>query len=162
MPDSVATRNTVAIKPEMEKLGKLAWLLDSSIRIPGTSWRIGLDGLIGLVPGIGDVTAGALSSYILFKAIRMGVGTAVIARMVLNIMLESIVGVIPVLGDIFDFAFRANQRNVRLMQDYLDDPREVRQRSTLTVALVVIAVLAVLILTVWLVFALLGWIIRAV
>jgi hypothetical protein len=142
-------------KQNLEKLDKLAWWLDSSIRIPGTGWRIGLDGIIGLVPGIGDLTAGALSGYILLQALRMGVAPMVIARMVINILLESVVGIVPVIGDIFDFAFKANQRNVRLMQAYLDSPNPVQQRSTITVILVLVAVIAVLVLTVWLVFSLL-------
>lgn len=142
-------------KQNLEKLDKLAWWLDSSIRIPGTGWRIGLDGIIGLVPGIGDLTAGALSGYILLQALRMGVAPMVIGRMVINILLESVVGIVPVIGDIFDFAFKANQRNVRLMQAYLDSPNPVQQRSAITVILVLVAVIAVLVLTVWLVFSLL-------
>lgn len=147
------TRNKVV------KLDKLAWVLDSSIRVPGTSWRIGLDGLIGLVPGIGDLTTGALSGYIVVQAVQLGVAPIVVMRMLLNVLLETVIGVIPVVGDLFDFAFRANLRNVRLMQSYLERPGQVRKRSTLTVMLVILAVIALLVFTVWLVISLLGWLI---
>ncbi len=146
----------------LKKLDHLAWLLDSSIKIPGTNWRIGLDGLIGLIPGIGDLTAGAISSYILLQAVRMGVPALVIARMVLNIALESVLGVIPVIGDIFDFIFKANQRNVQLMHDYLDNPRMVKRRSTLSVIVVVLIVMVALVLIVWAVMAVLSALLAAI
>ncbi len=150
----------LATSNKVKKLDKLAWVLDSSIRVPGTSWRIGLDGLIGLVPGIGDLTAGALSSYILLQAVRLGVAPTVVMRMVLNILLETVIGVIPVVGDLFDFAFRANLRNVRLMQAYLERPEPVTRRSTLTVFLVILGIIALLIFAVWLVIRLLALLIQ--
>ena len=140
----------------MKKLDRLAWWLDSSIPVPGTSWRIGVDGLIGLIPGVGDLTAGALSSYILLEAVKMGVPALVIVRMSLNIILESVVGTIPILGDVFDFAFKANQRNVRLMRNYMTNPVQVKKRSTLTVIVVVTLLIAALVLTVWVVLVLLS------
>lgn len=150
----------LATSNKVKKLDKLAWVLDSSIRVPGTSWRIGLDGLIGLVPGIGDLTAGALSSYILLQAVRLGVAPTVVMRMVLNILLETVIGVIPVVGDLFDFAFRANLRNVRLMQAYLERPEPVTRRSALTVFLVIFGIIALLIFAVWLVIRLLALLIQ--
>ena len=152
----------LATSNKVKKLDKLAWVLDSAIRVPGTSWRIGLDGLIGLVPGIGDLTAGALSSYILLQAVRLGVAPTVVIRMVLNVLLETVVGVIPVVGDLFDFAFRANLRNVKLMQSYLERPEPVTRRSTLTVFLVILGIITVLVLTVWLVISLLSWLIQLI
>ncbi|EIJ36440.1 DUF4112 domain-containing protein [Thiothrix nivea] len=149
-------------QPNMKKLDHLAWLLDSSICVPGTNWRIGLDGLIGLIPGIGDLTAGALSSYILLQAVRMGVPPLVIARMVLNIALESVLGVIPVIGDLFDFIFKANQRNVQLMHNYLDNPQTIKRRSAVTVIAVVALVIAALVLIVWAVIALLSALLAAI
>lgn len=146
---------------KLKQLERLAWILDSSIPIPGTPWKVGLDGLIGLVPGIGDLSAGVISSYILFQALRMGAPPMVIGRMALNIMLESVVGVIPVVGDLFDFAFKANQRNVALMRDYVIEPTKVKRRSAVSVLLVVGALLAVLVLLVWAMFALLSALISA-
>lgn len=138
------------LKNQLKELDKLAWYLDSSIRIPGTKWTIGLDGIIGLIPGIGDLTAGAISSYIILQAIKRGVSFVVIARMLMNIGLETIVGVIPIVGDIFDFVFKANLRNVKLIHSYEKNPIKAKKRSGLSVALVIITVIVVLIFFVWL------------
>ena len=98
-----------------ERLRRLAWLLDSSMRIPGTRWTVGIDALIGLVPVLGDAAGVILSSYILFEAARMGASRGVLARMALNIAIEGLIGSIPLLGDLFDAGFKANQRNIRLL-----------------------------------------------
>lgn len=149
-------------RENLERLDRLAWLLDSSIPVPGTRWHVGWDGLIGLLPGIGDLVAGGLSSYILLQALWMGLPPAVLGRMGLNIVLESVVGMVPVAGDLFDFAFKANQRNVRLMRAYLEDPRATRRRSALTITVLSLVILAGVVLTLWAMFALLEWLIRAV
>lgn len=103
----------------LRSLDRLAWILDNSIRVPGTQFRVGLDGLIGLIPGFGDVAGAALSSYIVAQAARNGAPFSVLARMGLNVLLEAVVGVIPILGDLFDFGFKANARNVRLLQQHI-------------------------------------------
>ncbi len=102
-----------------KRVHRLARLMDSSIRLPG-GFRIGVDGLIGLVPVVGDFGAGGVSFYIVAQAARAGVPARVLARMVLNVALDALVGAIPVLGDVFDVAFKANLRNARLMDAYLD------------------------------------------
>ena len=99
----------------ISRLRRLAWLLDSSLPLPGTRWRIGLDALIGLVPFIGDFVGVAFSGVILAEAARLGVGKRVLARMALNVALEGLVGLVPLAGDVFDAAWKANQRNVRLL-----------------------------------------------
>jgi hypothetical protein len=144
-----------------QQLERLAWILDSVIPIPGTNWRIGLDGLIGLIPGVGDISAGVISTYILYQALRMGVPTMVVGRMLLNIVLESVVGVIPFIGDIFDFAFKANKRNVELLREYVDQPDTVKRRSTFTVMLTVLGFLLILGLLVWGMFSLIAALIHA-
>ena len=100
------------------RLERLSWLLDSAIRLPG-GFRVGVDGIIGLVPGIGDLVGAGLSSYIILEAARMKLPTGVLIRMGLNVLLELGIGIIPLFGDLFDFAFKANRRNVSLMRDYL-------------------------------------------
>ncbi len=102
-----------------KRVQRLARLMDSSVRLPG-GFRIGVDGLIGLLPGVGDVAAAGVSFYIVAQAARAGVPARVLVRMVLNVALDALVGAIPVLGDLFDFAFKANLRNARLMEAYLD------------------------------------------
>ncbi|HEX5726979.1 MAG TPA: DUF4112 domain-containing protein [Longimicrobiaceae bacterium] len=117
----------------------LAYLLDNSIPIPGTGRRIGIDALIGLVPGVGDLAGTALSGVILVQAARLGVPFAVLLRMLLNVGVEALVGAIPVLGDLFDAAWKANARNVALMHAALDAPGPAR-RSSRAVVLAVVAV----------------------
>jgi hypothetical protein len=132
-PDSQPPQRQAAVRA---RLKRLAWLLDSSIPLPG-GYRIGLDGLIGLVPGLGDVVAALLSSYIVVEAARLRVPASVLLRMGLNVALELIIGAVPVAGDLFDFAFKANERNVRLLEASLGPPEQVqalRRRSGWTVA----------------------------
>lgn len=144
-----------------KKLDNLAWLLDNSIKIPGTSWKIGLDGILGLIPGVGDLAAGGLSTYILYQAVKLKVPKVILARMTLNILLESVLGVIPLFGDLFDFMFKANQRNVDLMRQYVLNPKDTTQQSTLAVVSVIVALFVVMGLMVWGMFALVAAVIHA-
>lgn len=121
------------------RLARLAWLLDSSIPLPGGRWRIGLDPLLGLIPGLGDVLGVLLSSYIVREAASAGAPPSVLARMAFNVALEGLVGLIPLVGDLFDAAFKANQRNVALLDDYLASPHRTRRASRLFVGLVITA-----------------------
>ncbi len=123
-----------ATREVRERLGRLAWLLDSSIPIPGTAFSIGLEALIGLFPVVGDLAGVLLSSYILKEAAALGVSRSILARMAFNVALEGLVGMIPFAGDVFDAAYKANQRNVRLLNDYLDRPAEAVRSSGFFVA----------------------------
>jgi hypothetical protein len=104
----------------LEGARRLARLLDDAIPIPGTSYRIGLDPLIGLVPGIGDVLGALLSTWLLVIASRLGASPSVLARMGLNIAIDALVGSIPVAGDLFDAGWKANVRNLRLIEGWLE------------------------------------------
>lgn len=126
-------------------LRRFAWLLDDVIRIPGTNIRFGIDPLIGLLPGGGDLAAGALSTYIILAAARAGAPPVVLLRMGANVALDAILGIVPVLGDLFDAGFKANRRNVQLLEQYIASPGPVRRSSRIVVALVVVAVAAVII-----------------
>jgi hypothetical protein len=128
-----------------ERLVWLAWLLDSSIPIPGTRLTIGLDALIGLVPVLGDAVGVLLSSYIVREAAALGAPRSILARMALNVALEGVVGMIPLAGDVFDAAWKANQRNVRLLAAWLDAPHATRRESRLFVAALIAAVAAFLV-----------------
>ena len=103
-------------QPALRHLERLARLLDSAVGIPGTRFRIGLDGLLGLIPGVGDVAGLVLSTYIVFAAARAGASTQTLIRMSANMGVEAIVGVVPVLGEIIDIAWKANERNVALLR----------------------------------------------
>ncbi len=99
----------------------LTRLLDDRFRVPGTSIRFGLDGLIGLVPGLGDAASTAVSLYLVYRARAMGAPKAVLARMVVNILADTAIGAIPLLGDVFDVAFKSNRRNLDLLQRSLGE-----------------------------------------
>lgn len=99
--------------PNLARL--IAWLLDDFIRIPGTNFRIGLDPIIGLIPGIGDGSTTVVSSVILLHGLRAGVPRVVLVRMALNVLINSLGGVIPGIGDLFSAWFKSNRRNVELL-----------------------------------------------
>lgn len=122
-PETPAERET------RERLRFIAWLLDSCIPIPGTRFSIGLDALIGLIPFLGDLLGVLASSYILAEAHRLGVGRAVLARMAANVAVEGVIGIVPFLGDVFDAAWKANVRNVRLLEAWAGRPHRIERRS---------------------------------
>ncbi len=112
----------------VRRLRSIAWLLDNSIELPG-GYRIGLDAIIGLIPGIGDAIGALLSAYILNEARRLGAPRTVLLRMTVNVIVEAVVGSIPFAGDVFDAAFKANMRNLALLERYHLDPRGARRES---------------------------------
>jgi len=101
--------------PRLERVRFLARLLDSCFILPG-GYRIGIDPILGLLPGIGDVIGAGLSLYMVREAAKLGISKWIVLRMLGNVGLEALIGVIPVLGDLFDAAFKANVRNLRLLE----------------------------------------------
>jgi hypothetical protein len=97
----------------------LARLLDNAIQIPGTTWKIGLDPIIGLVPGFGDMIGAVLSGYIVLEAVRAEVPTFTLARMLMNVGIDTVLGSIPAFGDVFDAAWKSNLMNVALLERHL-------------------------------------------
>jgi len=143
-----------------ESLDLLSHILDDFLKIPGTSIRFGLDGIIGLIPGIGDLIGGIASCIIIAAAWMRGVPYVTIARMVANVGIEVAVGSVPVLGDMFDIAWRANRRNYALLAGSLTNPRKHTIQSWifligLCLLLAVLTLLPMLLLA-WL----LGWLMR--
>jgi hypothetical protein len=128
----------------LDRLGRLAWLLDSAFLLPGTRFRFGLDALIGLIPGLGDALGVLISSYIIREAARAGAPTSVLMRMALNVAVEGVFGLIPVAGDIFDAAWKANQRNVALLEAVVENPRRAARSSRMVVGLVLTALVLLL------------------
>jgi hypothetical protein len=104
--------------PELDPwLERLVFLLDQAIGIPGTRWRIGLDGIAGLLfPGAGDAAGALVSAALVLMAARQGVPRVVVGRMVFNVAVDALIGAVPVLGDLFDFAWKANTRNLQLLE----------------------------------------------
>jgi len=107
---------------QVARLRTLTRLLDSAVQIPGTRYRVGFDALVGLVPGIGDAIGAVFSTFIVFQAARMGASKSTLARMMGNVALDTIVGEIPLLGDLFDAGWKANTRNLSLLEEHLQRP----------------------------------------
>ncbi len=135
--------------PRIRRLQRLAWLMDDSIPVPVLNRRIGLDSLIGLVPIVGDVIGGSIAAYILYSAYGLGASLATLIRMMGNVVLELIVGSVPLVGDLFDMGFKANQRNVALLLERERDEQRVERQSRVwtwlvfgTIALLFLAALA--------------------
>jgi hypothetical protein len=129
----------------VERLHGLARVLDSAFVVPGTNFRFGLDALVGLIPGVGDLIGAGLSGYILLEAARIGVPKSVLLRMGWNVAVETVVGAIPFAGDLFDAAYKANNRNIRLLDRYLAGPSDVRRSSRWLVAGILLVLLLLLI-----------------
>jgi hypothetical protein len=103
----------------LARLRKLAWLIDASFGLPGTRFRFGLNSVIGLLPVGGDAVLGALSLYIVYEAAQLGVPRHKLLRMLANVGVEVFGGSIPIVGDLFDMALKANLRNLRIIEDDL-------------------------------------------
>ena len=115
------------------RLQRIAKLMDSQIRVPVIGLRIGADAIIGLVPGVGDIVSGAIGAYLIYEAQRLGIPRSAIVRMVANIAFDTAIGAIPFAGDIWDFFFRANDRNMQILARHIgglpiDVPYEVAKR----------------------------------
>lgn len=116
-------------RPELDQLRRFAWILDSQFRIPGTSFRFGMDALVGLIPGFGDFAGAIASTVFLLQGLRIGAPRAVMGRMLANVVIETLVGAIPGLGDLFDATFKANQRNLRLLERLVEAPEATHHAS---------------------------------
>ena len=128
---------------------RLAHLTDRAIRIPFTRFEFGLDAVLGLFPGSGDATGAVMSAYVVVVAAREGVSGPTLLRMLGNIALETVVGIVPVLGDIFDAGWKANVKNVRLLDAHLETPDLQRKASVLMVGIVFLGLAALAVLAVW-------------
>lgn len=139
----------------LQHMEQLARLMDARFRIPGTNVRFGLDSLIGLIPGAGDLSTFAVSGYMLVIMAQNGASSYVLARMTLNILIDAIFGSIPILGDLFDIAFKANMRNMRLMNQYY---KEGRHRGSAWKVIIPVLIILLLIIggIIWLVYRLLA------
>lgn len=141
---------------EVQRLRRLAHVLDEAVRLPG-GYRIGLDGIVGAVPGVGDSLGAVVSVYIVTAAARLGVPTVYLLRMILNIGLDMLVGLIPVLGDLFDFVWKANTRNLALLEKGLGRASRGKKGEQRLIFLIVI--LAALVIAT--VFTLSMWVLAA-
>jgi hypothetical protein len=153
--------DTSGLPPEAaRRLERLSTLLDRAITIPGTRIGVGLDPILGLIPGIGDAATGALSLWIIVEAARMGAPRATLIRMLANVAVDTFGGSLPLVGDVFDFAWRSNSRNMDLLRGHIGAPVQAKRASKLTVAAIVAGVLLLIALgiaaSVWLIRGVMG------
>lgn len=146
-----------------ESLNKLSHLMDGLFRIPGVGWRFGLDALVGLVPGIGDTATSLVSFYILAAGVRYRVPKVTLLRMGLNIGVDYALGSIPLVGDLFDFAWKSNEMNVELLRRRATVPaseaKKGRTGDWIFVGVIILVLVALLIGSIWLSLYLLWWVI---
>ncbi len=131
------------MQQRVKRLQRLAQLWDAAFRIPGTSIQLGLDPLVGLVPGVGDAVGALVASYVVLEAARLDVPGGTLLRMLANVAIDSVLGTVLIIGDIFDVAWKANLKNVALIEHHLGDPRGAKRASRVWL-IVVIAVLVLL------------------
>jgi hypothetical protein len=139
-PERLPRRKTSAAQ-RLRRIERLAWLLDRSIAVG--NWRIGIDPILGLLPGVGDALGTLLSMYVVYEGARLGVRGPVLMRMTWNVLLEAIFGAIPVLGDLFDFAWQANTRNIGLIHRHYQPHLKPRSLGWVWAVIVIVAVLLV-------------------
>lgn len=142
---------------QVRKLNALARLMDAQFVIPGTKIRFGVDGIIGLIPGVGDLISLGISGYLISSASRNGASSFVLARMLVNSIIDAAIGAIPILGDIFDIAFKANMRNVRLLQQHYGEGRHQGSARKVIIPLVIILLL-IFVGLIWLCYKVIVWI----
>jgi hypothetical protein len=128
-------------------------VLDELFRVPGTKWRFGLDAILGLVPGAGDIATALVGTYGLVVAFQNGAPASLQLRMLMNLLVDAAFGAIPVAGDLFDFAFKAHTRNQRLLQRWLDRPHQTRRSSRLVLAFSIAVLIGAVAGALWLVVA---------
>jgi hypothetical protein len=148
----------------LEKLRALTRVFDQAFGIPGTKWRFGLDALFGLVPGLGDVVGAVVAVYALHVARQLRAPGIVQAQMLSNIAIDALVGTVPLIGDAFDFVFKAQTRNLALLDEWVGTPHATVRRSKrglLLIPIAIVTVFAVLtVLGVWMLFIFFSWLVN--
>jgi hypothetical protein len=145
---------------ELRSVEMFARLMDSQFQIPGTSFRFGLDPLIGLIPGLGDFTGFLFSGYMILICARNGASGFLLARMTLNILIDALIGSIPLIGDLFDFAYKANNRNLKLMQQHYIEGRYKGGAWKVVVPILIILFILIAALA-WCSYKVFAWLVRS-
>ncbi|MEL6457230.1 MAG: DUF4112 domain-containing protein [Cyanobacteria bacterium J06636_27] len=142
-PSQFYSLNPDTKAPTLKRLRALSRVLDKAITIPGTGIGVGLDPILGLLPAGGDFLGVLLSAYIVLEAARLGASKATLGRMTVNIIIDALVGLIPVLGDFFDFAWKANDHNIKLLEEHLKFPSQ-KKRADNWFVFILLAILLIL------------------
>ncbi|MGK7877195.1 MAG: DUF4112 domain-containing protein [Xenococcaceae cyanobacterium] len=159
IPDSKAANSR---ETTLNRLRSLSHILDNAIPIPGTSYRIGIDPLLGLFPAAGDYLGTALSAYIVLKAAQIGASKATLSRMVLNIIFDTLVGTVPMLGDLFDAAWKANTKNIALLETHVNSPDKSKKADWWFIFLLLGGLILVVLATTAVSLLILGLLLRAI
>ncbi|MFY7998133.1 MAG: DUF4112 domain-containing protein [Candidatus Kapaibacteriota bacterium] len=158
---SVTPTSSPIISDQLQPVRRIARVLDDLIRIPGTNIGIGIDPLLNLIPVAGDAAGTVMSAYLLVTAVKMGVPKRILARMVLNISIDALVGVIPFVGQAFDFIWKANNKNMVLLERYATNPSGTTKSSGIAVMVILVSLALVLVGTIafayWLLTLLSSW-----
>lgn len=141
---------------------EFARIMDSAFRVPGTRFRFGLDPILGLVPGLGDAIGGGFGFYLLVQAFRAGAPPVVMIRMFANIAADLVLGAVPLLGDLFDAGFKANLRNLGLLERYQASPEATRTRSLVLLLALLVALVLIIAGALWLLVAAFGSLLDAI
>lgn len=152
-----ASREPEHATPALARARRISRIMDDLVRIPGTRRRIGIDPLLGFLPGLGDGVALVISMDLLFSAAKLGAGTAVLTRMAGNLVLDAIVGMVPLVGDVFDLGWKANRRNLALLEALVRDQEGTRTRSRWLIGFVLAMAVVLVALGVWLGWLVLRW-----
>ncbi|MFB8795765.1 MAG: DUF4112 domain-containing protein [Microcoleus sp.] len=146
----------------LRRLRRISHLLDNAIPIPGTKYRIGLDPILGLIPGGGDLLGSIFAGYIVFKSAQMGVPQETLVQMAANIVFDTVAGTVPVAGDLLDVAWKANVKNIELLDAHLGSPEQGKKADWLFVAALLLGLMLIVGGVIFLSVTLLGWLFRAV
>ncbi|HEY9897254.1 MAG TPA: DUF4112 domain-containing protein [Candidatus Sericytochromatia bacterium] len=146
----------------LQRVRRVSRLLDNAIPIPGTRFRLGLDPILGLLPGAGDFVGAALSVYIVIEAARFGLPRKTLVQMVTNLVLDSVGGSLPILGDVFDATWKANSRNLALLEAHVATPEPTKAADRRFVIFIVLALLLLLVGIGVVATLLISWVVRTI
>jgi len=144
----------------LRRLRRISHLLDNAIPIPGTKYRIGLDPILGLIPGGGDLLGSVFAGYVVFKSAQMGVPQETLLKMAANIVFDTVAGTVPVAGDLFDVAWKANVKNIELLDAHLGSPEQGKKADWLFVAALLLGLILIVGSVIFLSVMIFGWLFR--
>lgn len=146
----------------LRRLRRISHLLDNAIPIPGTKYRIGLDPILGLIPGGGDLISSIFAGYVVFKSAQMGVPQETLVKMATNIVFDTVAGTVPVAGDLLDVAWKANVKNIELLDAHLGSPEPGKKANWLFVAALLLGLMLIVGGVIFLSVMLFGWLFRVI
>ncbi|MEG4013408.1 MULTISPECIES: DUF4112 domain-containing protein [unclassified Microcoleus] len=157
LQNSAANSPNKSQTASLRRLRQISHLLDNAIPIPGTRYRIGLDPILGLIPGGGDLVGSIFAGYVVFKSAQMGVPQETLIKMAANIVFDTVAGTVPVAGDLLDVAWKANVKNIELLDAHLGSPEPGKKADWLFVAALLLGLTLIIGGVIFLSVMLLGW-----